>query len=153
MKEPTPHTRAVATFVVDATNTTPQPPYSAPSTNETPGSPVVGIGLVANMFVRQMDFRKAGDTEQGHTHAFDHLTLLASGQLAVDIEGVVTEYAAPTMIYIKKEVRHKLTSIADGTVAYCIHGLRDLDVSDDILSPDSVPKGAECERLLHQIRT
>ena len=115
-------------------------------------SPLISIGLVANMFVRQMHFKKNGSCEQGHAHTFDHLTLLASGKLSVEANGETTEYIAPTMIYINAEVKHKLTALESDTVAYCIHGLRDAEKSDDIISPEMVPNGVELSRLLGQIK-
>jgi quercetin dioxygenase-like cupin family protein len=105
--------------------------------------PLVNLGVVANMFVRQMVFEKVGYCEHGHEHTFDHLTLLASGKLLVEVNEQETEFQSPCMIYIKKDVTHKLTALEDNTVAYCIHGLRDTEKSDDILDPNMVPKGIE----------
>lgn len=114
--------------------------------------PNVNIGLVANMFVRQMHFKEVGATEPGHTHAFDHLTLLAAGRLKVEANGQTTEYTAPAMIYINKDTEHQLTALEENTVAYCIHGLRDSEKSDDIISPEMVPAGVELDRIVNQIR-
>ena len=114
--------------------------------------PTVNIGLVANMFVRQMHFKKVGASEPGHTHAFDHLTLLASGQLRVDANGQSTEYTAPAMIYINKDTEHQLTALVEDTVAYCIHGLRDDEKSDDIIAPEMIPNGVDLDRIVNQIR-
>jgi len=114
--------------------------------------PEVYIGCVANMFVRQMHFKSKGDIEQGHKHNFDHLTLLASGKLLVEVNDDITEYTAPTMIYINKDVMHKLTALEDNTVAYCIHGLRDLEKSEDIIDPTMVPNGIKLKKMLHDTR-
>ena len=103
--------------------------------------PEIQIGCVANIWSRQMTFVKKGDTEQGHTHTYDHLTLLAHGSLKVTVEGDVTEFTAPHMIYIAKDKRHLLEALEDNTVAYCIHALRDPDESGDILDPSMIPKG------------
>jgi quercetin dioxygenase-like cupin family protein len=103
-------------------------------------SPVVHLGCVANLFSRMMRFEKAGDVEVGHTHQFDHLTLLASGRLKVTVDGVVTEFAAPHMIYIRKDKVHELEALVDETVAYCIHALRDKETGD-ILDPSMIPAG------------
>jgi quercetin dioxygenase-like cupin family protein len=103
--------------------------------------PSIRIGCVANLYTRMMKFQKAGDVEFGHTHAFDHLTLLASGSLKVIVEGVATEFKAPQMIYIHKDKEHELIALEDNTVAYCIHALRDGNEVDDILDPDMVPEG------------
>jgi quercetin dioxygenase-like cupin family protein len=102
--------------------------------------PEVLIGCVANLFSRMMHFEKAGDTEHGHTHQFDHLTLLASGSLQVTVEGAVSEFKSPHMIYIKADKKHELVALEDNTVAYCIHALRTKDNSD-ILDPSMIPEG------------
>lgn len=104
-------------------------------------SPEVKIGCVANLFSRQMHFKNVGDMEHGHTHQFDHLTLLASGRLQVTVEGNVSEFAAPNMIYIKKDKMHELVALEPNTVAYCIHALRIGENVDDIVDPDMVPEG------------
>jgi quercetin dioxygenase-like cupin family protein len=78
----------------------------------------------------------------GHTHQFDHLTLLAKGKLKVTVEGTVSEFTAPHMIYIHKDKRHELQALTDDTVAYCIHALRDKDTGD-ILDPSMVPAGVD----------
>ena len=102
--------------------------------------PVVHIGCVANLFSRMMHFAKAGDTEVGHTHQFDHLTLLAKGKLKVTVEGVATDFTAPHMIYIHKDKIHELEALSDETVAYCIHALRDKE-NNEILDPAMIPAG------------
>lgn len=103
--------------------------------------PKVQIGCVANLFSRMMHFSKAGDLEMGHTHSFDHLTLLAAGSLKVTVDGVETVFKAPHMIYIHKDKRHELVALEDNTVAYCIHALRDENGVDDILDPAMIPAG------------
>ena len=102
--------------------------------------PTVRIGCVANLYSRMMRFAKAGDIEIGHTHQFDHLTLLAKGKLKVTVEGAVSEFIAPHMIYIHKDKVHELEALTDETVAYCIHALRDKDTGE-ILDPSMIPEG------------
>lgn len=103
-------------------------------------TPIVHIGCVANLYSRMMRFEKAGDIEIGHTHQFDHLTLLAKGKLKVTVDGVATEFTAPHMIYIRKDKVHELEALTDETVAYCIHALRDKETGE-ILDPSMVPAG------------
>jgi quercetin dioxygenase-like cupin family protein len=103
-------------------------------------TPVVNIGCVANLYSRMMYFETAGDIEIGHTHQFDHLTLLAKGKLKVTVEGVATEFTAPHMIYIHKDKVHELEALTDQTVAYCIHALRDKE-TNEILDPSMIPAG------------
>lgn len=104
-------------------------------------NPIIKIGCVANLYSRLMHFEKAGDTELGHTHSFDHLTLLASGSLKVTANNKETIFYSPNMIYIHKDVRHELVALEDNTVAYCIHALRDGNQTDDILDPAMIPDG------------
>lgn len=105
-------------------------------------TPEISIGCVANLFSRMMHFKKAGDVEIGHTHQFDHLTLLAKGKLKVTVEGNVSEFTAPHMIYIHKDKVHELEALTDDTVAYCIHALRDKN-TDEILDPSMIPAGVD----------
>jgi quercetin dioxygenase-like cupin family protein len=103
--------------------------------------PVVDIACVANLFSRMMHFKKVGDIEIGHTHQFDHLTLLAKGSLKVIVDGAESVFKAPHMIYIHKDKVHELTALEDDTVAFCIHALRDGVGVGDIISPDNIPNG------------
>lgn len=106
---------------------------------EVPDGPEVAIGCVSNMWSKMMDFKKAGHTEYGHTHTFDHMTLLARGSLQVTVDGVASNFSAPHMIFIKAGKFHELTALEDDTLAYCIHALR--DSNGDILDPAMIPKG------------
>lgn len=103
--------------------------------------PEVLIGCVANLWSKQMHFLKAGDMHRGHSHCFDHLTLLAAGSMRVVVEGGTTDFKAPTMIYIQAEKHHELTALEDNTVAYCIHALRTGERVEDVLDPSMVPEG------------
>lgn len=102
--------------------------------------PEIKLGLVANLFSRMMHFKKAGDIEHGHTHQFDHLTLLATGSLRVTVDGESTDFKAPMMIFIHKDKHHELVALEDNTVAYCIHALRENNETNTILDPDSIPE-------------
>ncbi len=102
--------------------------------------PIVQLGCVANLFSRMMYFKKVGDTELGHTHQFDHLTLLAKGKLKVTVDGVESSFTAPQMIFIQRDKVHTLEALQDETVAYCIHALRDRN-NNDILDPSMIPAG------------
>lgn len=102
--------------------------------------PEINIGCVANLYSRMMHFKKVGDVEIGHTHQFDHLTLLAKGRLKVVVEGKESIFTAPQMIYIKADKVHELTALTDETVAYCIHALRDKE-TNDIIDPAMIPDG------------
>lgn len=108
-------------------------------------APSVHIGCVANLYSRMMHFHKAGDVEVGHTHTFDHLTLLAKGRLQVTVEGKTSEFTAPQMIYIRADKVHEMVALTDDTVAYCIHALRTNE--GDIIDPSMVPEGVNIRSI------
>lgn len=103
--------------------------------------PEITLGCVSNLWSRMMVFRSIGDTEYGHTHQFDHMTLLASGALKVIVNGQATEFKAPHMILIRQDKNHELIALEDNTVAFCIHALRTGDRVEDIIDPASIPNG------------
>lgn len=105
----------------------------------TPDTPEVHITCVANVFSRQMHFKKAGDMEQGHSHCFDHVTLLAKGRLQLTALGTTTEFVAPHQIFIKADVVHELIALEDDTVAFCIHAIRDMNDAQTIVDPSMLP--------------
>ena len=114
-------------------------------------NPVIAMGVCANIFARQIHFLNAGDTELGHKHEFDHLTLLAKGKVQVTVSGKQSEFTAPTMIYIRAELIHEITALTDNSVMYCIHGLRDAEKSGDLIAPEMVPTGSALRELLSTI--
>lgn len=98
---------------------------------------------VSNLWLRQMHFEKAGDFNEGHTHDFDHITLLARGSVTVDVNNEKTDFTAPHMIFIAKGKPHFLTAKEDGTLAYCVHALRSGEREEDILDPSMIPNGID----------
>ena len=104
--------------------------------------PETKMTCIKNLWTRQMFFAKAGDANEGHVHNYDHTTLLAYGSVRVHVEGNTTDFKAPQMIFIKSGKSHYLEALEDGTVAYCVHALRNKD-SEDILDPDQVPVGVD----------
>lgn len=91
-----------------------------------------------NVYVRRMHFTKAGCTERGHSHTYDHITFLERGKLGVEVAGRQAVYEGPTAIKIVAGHIHTLVALTDDTVAYCLHALRDKD-SEDVLPFNAVP--------------
>lgn len=104
--------------------------------------PETKMSCVKNLWTRQMYFAKAGDANEGHVHNYDHITLLAYGSVRVHVEGNVTEFTAPQMIYIQAGKSHFIEALKDGTVAYCVHALRDKN-TEEILDPSQIPNGVD----------
>lgn len=105
-----------------------------------PDTPDIKLMALSNVFTRLMHFKKKGDIENGHSHPYDHATMVSKGSVSVQVydEDGVTHtaktFTAPTMIYIQKNRKHKLTALEDGTLCACIHALRTVD--DTLIDPD-----------------
>lgn len=101
----------------------------------------IELGYFGNIWVRQNVLNK-NDEAPGHTHYFDHVTLLAKGKVLVEVEGKPPkEFTAPTFIVIRKELIHKMTALEEDTVYYCVFALRDAngEVVDDIYGAQHDP--------------
>jgi len=86
------------------------------------------LGYFGNIWVKQNVLELAGESFDGHEHKFDHVTLLVSGKVSVQIkDNPPKEFTAPTFIVIRKEHQHKITALEDNTIYYCVYALRDLD--------------------------
>lgn len=96
-----------------------------------------------NVWVKMINLARAGDTDQGHSHRFDHTTLLARGRVEVEVDGVSTMFAAPSLVYIQAGRRHRITALEDDVVVVCIHAVRDGDGVEDIVAEDAVPLGVQ----------
>lgn len=109
--------------------------------------PLIKIGSVSNIYVRQMHFVNAGDIEYGHSHKFDHLSLLSSGKVMAIVDGKESVFEAPMMIFIKKDVQHEFIALEDNTVLHCVHAIRNGEKVEDIVDPDSIPDGIKAEDI------
>jgi quercetin dioxygenase-like cupin family protein len=92
--------------------------------------------IVDNVFVKMHLFNNAGDTHEGHAHAFDHITLLAAGSVNMVHDNGQAEYKAPHLIVTPKGIKHQFTALEPNTVFCCIHAIREKDDLDAIASPD-----------------
>lgn len=110
-------------------------------------APQTKMTCVSNLWIRMMHFEKSGDFNDGHTHNFDHITLLAKGSVEVDVEGQKTVFKAPHLIYIAAGKEHFMTALEDDTVASCIHALRTGEKEEDILDPSMIPAGVNPQQI------
>ncbi len=103
------------------------------------------LGYFGNIWVRQHVLEQKGDGFPGHEHKFDHVTMLVSGKVVVEIEGKgPKEFTAPTFIVIRKEHKHKITALADNTIYYCVFALRNLDGEVmEIFGPEHDPESSD----------
>ena len=97
-------------------------------------APKIKIMCISNVYTRLMHFQNAGDIEHGHSHDFDHGTLVSSGSILVETLDFATgapisqkTVLAPNFVFIERDKLHRLTSLVDNTVCACIHALRTND--------------------------
>lgn len=105
--------------------------------------PIIQIAAISNVFSRIMHFINKGDVEVGHSHPYDHATLLSSGSVLYEVldgpDGNTVaskEFKAPGHIFVEKEKYHRITALEDNTVCTCIHALRTID--QDIIPPNTL---------------
>ena len=115
-------------------------------------SPKSQLSLISNLWIKLMTFERTGDVNEGHKHVFDHPTLLVKGKLQVDVEGEISVFDAPHIVFIARDKVHPLTALEDGTVAACIHALRDGEQVEDIVDPAMIPAGINPNHLPNFIK-
>lgn len=107
----------------------------------TPGHSQAYFTLIKNVFIRHIYFKNSGDIHPGHKHNHDHATLVASGGIDVEVNGIISRYMAPNIVYVLAEFEHKFTAVENNTCCYCIHAIRNGKDQDDIYDPASIPEG------------
>ena len=71
------------------------------------------------VYAKQMTL-PAGHVVGSHAHQYSHLSVLASGNVIVEVDGTPTEYFGPSCIEIKAGCEHKVFAKTDA-VWFCIH--------------------------------
>lgn len=84
---------------------------------------------------------RAGQILVQHKHAHDHLSVLASGSVEVQVDGQITFLKGPACLTIKADKHHGVKALTD-VVWYCIHATDCVDESevDEVLIVDGDPQ-------------
>jgi hypothetical protein len=101
------------------------------------------LGYFGNIWIVQNHFIKAKNVLGGHEHYFDHISLLAKGKVRVEVEDApAKEFTAPTFIVIRKDKKHRVVSLEDDTVMFCVFAVPEKDAgSDQVFSDHHDPFG------------
>ncbi len=105
------------------------------------------LAFFGNVWVRQNVLAKAGDALEGHTHSFDHVSMLVKGKVRVTVTGFEPkDFTAPTIIVVRKQFEHTFEALEDDTLWYCVFAMRDVngevvDVYSEEMSPYGVGGG------------
>lgn len=68
----------------------------------------------------------AGHYAETHSHAYDHLSILAKGVVVVTLDGIVQRYTGPTCITIGAGKMHRIDAVTD-SVWFCVHATDETD--------------------------
>jgi quercetin dioxygenase-like cupin family protein len=79
----------------------------------------------SGVYARQM-MLPAGHFAVTHAHQYDHLSILAAGEVLVISDGVQIRYRAPTVITIPAGQNHRIEAVQDATW-FCIHATEETD--------------------------
>ena len=96
---------------------------------------------MSNLWIREMQFMNAGDVMSGHKHTFDHATLCATGSFEVTLGDeihVIDE--TPCVVFIAKDIEHKIVALENNSLAYCLHGIHDPEEMGNIMNPAMMPQ-------------
>lgn len=106
-------------------------------------APDIKIMACSNVYIRLMSFKNKGDYENGHSHTYDHTTVLSSGAIKYEVldspnGGILAEktFNAPDMVFVEKNKFHRITALEDNTVCSCTHAIRTID--EDLVPPDCI---------------
>lgn len=85
------------------------------------------------VYIRQMGAH-AGDFIGTHKHLYDHYSILASGTVILEVEGISNYVSGPMVVSIEAGKEHRITCITDVSW-FCIHGTDEDDESkiDEVL--------------------
>jgi len=81
-----------------------------------------------NIFIRPFTYEKGAVTE-GHTHNFDHTTIVFTGSVRVDAtledgRTITREFTAPAFFLVKAKVFHRIEALEDNTTIWCVYSHR-----------------------------
>lgn len=73
----------------------------------------------SGVYAKQMMI-PAGYVVGSHAHKYSHLSILASGEVIVEVDGVPKEFTGPACIEIKAGCEHKVFAKTNA-VWFCVH--------------------------------
>jgi quercetin dioxygenase-like cupin family protein len=101
--------------------------------------PKIAIQISDNVFVKMMVFETVGDENQGHSHTFNHITLLSKGSVEMTHDNGIDTYVAPHLIVTPKGIAHKFKALEADTILCCIHAIRAGEGLEDIAPQEITP--------------
>lgn len=87
----------------------------------------------SGVYAKEMHIPK-GYVVGSHAHEFDHMSMLAKGEVIVKTNNTEQHYVAPAVVTIKQGINHEIHAIKD-SIWFCIHATEETDPSkvDEVL--------------------
>ena len=79
--------------------------------------------IAGGVYAKMLSMKNAGDYVISHKHVYDHLSILATGQVLVTVDDVATVYTAPTAVTVKAGAAHKIMALSSEVLWYCVHAI------------------------------
>ena len=95
--------------------------------------------FAAGLYAKEYFLPKGWAVPQ-HVHSYSHLSILAEGEVVVDVDGEHTFYKAPACIEIQADKSHVIITQTD-TVWYCIHATEEAEAEDMDIVPNKEAYG------------
>ena len=90
------------------------------------------------LYAKKMEI-PAGYRATTHSHKFSHLSILAKGNVIVEVDGESTAYSAPACVEISAHAKHQIVALTD-VVWFCVHATEETDEEkiDQVLIAEGV---------------
>lgn len=79
--------------------------------------------IAGGVYAKELHLLSIGAKVTQHVHKYDHLSLLATGRVAVTTPEGRKEYSAPTGVLIKAGVAHEIEALTADVLWYCVHSV------------------------------
>lgn len=85
--------------------------------------------ISGNIFIRPSIMSYKGLSIDGHTHNFDHTTIVFRGAVNVIVtkpDGtiIVKDFVAPSHFLVEADAKHQITALEDDTEFWCVYSHR-----------------------------
>lgn len=97
--------------------------------------------IISNLFVKLNWLRNAGDKMLGHSHTFDHVTLML-GKVWMRKGGEQDRHEGVKLLVTPAGIEHEFEAIDGPAILLCIHAIRDGDNEHDVAPPNITPEKA-----------
>jgi quercetin dioxygenase-like cupin family protein len=95
--------------------------------------------FAAGLYAKEYFLPKGWAVPQ-HVHSYSHLSILAKGEVVVDIDGEHKFYKAPACIEIEANKSHVIITQTD-TVWYCVHATEQAEMESGEIVPNKEAYG------------